>query len=71
MSEVARKVLAVTSAHIAHAAEHLPEGFNAAVDLILATEGRLVFTGLGKSGIAPLQACSNICLHGHSGLFCP
>lgn len=51
VSDIARKVLAITSAHIAHAAEHLPEGVDAAVELILATEGRLVFTGLGKSGI--------------------
>ena len=51
MREVARRVLSVTAESIAATAERLPEGFEAAVELILATPGRLIFSGLGKSGI--------------------
>ncbi|MEM7405387.1 MAG: KpsF/GutQ family sugar-phosphate isomerase [Pseudomonadota bacterium] len=51
MSEVARRVLAVTGQSILDTSATLPSGFEDAVALILATRGRLIFSGLGKSGI--------------------
>jgi arabinose-5-phosphate isomerase len=51
MSDVARRVLEVTAQCILRTAESLPSGFDSAVAAILATEGRLMFCGLGKSGI--------------------
>ena len=51
MNDVARRVLSVTAKSIAAAADALPSGFDAAVEAILQTRGRLVFSGLGKSGI--------------------
>ena len=51
MSDVAKRVLRVTAECIAATAEQLPDGFELAVQTILKTRGRLVFSGLGKSGI--------------------
>ena len=51
MSDVARRALEVTGQCILNAAAHLPAGFDAAASAIVETRGRLIFSGLGKSGI--------------------
>ena len=49
--EVALQVLEVEAKAIRNLMENLPEEFDRAVDLIAGCAGRVVFTGLGKSGI--------------------
>ena len=49
-SEVARTVLAVESAALTRLAEELPPDFDAAVARLLAVRGRVIVSGMGKSG---------------------
>ena len=49
--EIARQVLEVEANAIRNLMENLPEEFDRAVELIAGCAGRVVFTGLGKSGI--------------------
>jgi arabinose-5-phosphate isomerase len=46
----ARRVLAMEAEALAALAAHLGDSFNAALDVILAAEGRVIVTGMGKSG---------------------
>jgi arabinose-5-phosphate isomerase len=48
---VARQVLETEANAIRNLMENLPEEFDEAVELIVSCKGRVVFTGLGKSGI--------------------
>jgi len=47
---LARDVLAIEAAAITRLASRLDDSFSAAVELILACEGRVVVSGMGKSG---------------------
>jgi arabinose-5-phosphate isomerase len=49
--ETARRVLAVESAAVAALADRLDESFDRAVALLVEGKGRVVVTGMGKSGI--------------------
>jgi len=49
-SEAARTVLAIESAALARLAEELPADFDAAVACLLAVRGRVIVSGMGKSG---------------------
>ena len=49
--EIARQVLETEANAIRNLMENLPEEFDRAVDLIAECAGRVVLTGLGKSGI--------------------
>ncbi len=49
--DTARRVLEIESRAIRDLADRLDPGFDRAVDLILGCEGRIVVTGMGKSGI--------------------
>ena len=46
----ARRVLAVEAAAIAQMADDLPHDFQAAIDSILQCKGRVIVSGVGKSG---------------------
>ena len=49
--ETARRVLQIESAAVAALAERIDENFDRAVDLLVGCTGRIVLTGMGKSGI--------------------
>ena len=49
--DVARQVLETEANAIRNLMENLPEEFDEAVELIAGCKGRVIFTGLGKSGI--------------------
>lgn len=49
-AEAARDVLTLEADALRQLAEALPEDFSAAVDLILNTKGRVIVSGVGKSG---------------------
>ncbi|MEN8660066.1 MAG: SIS domain-containing protein, partial [Marivita sp.] len=49
-SEIARIVLATESAALTRLAEELPADFDAVVTRLLALQGRVIVSGMGKSG---------------------
>ena len=49
-AEVARRVLMIEADALAYLADNLPSDFPAAVDKILACKGRVIVSGIGKSG---------------------
>ncbi|PJE28990.1 arabinose-5-phosphate isomerase [Pseudooceanicola antarcticus] len=50
MLETARRVLRTEADALAHLAEHLPEDFAPAIRKILGSKGRVIVSGMGKSG---------------------
>lgn len=50
-SDYAKEVFAIEAKAIQQLSNHLDNNFNAAVKLILAAKGKLVVTGIGKSGL--------------------
>jgi len=49
--EIARRVLRIEASALDEVANHLDESFDRAVELLLGCKGRVVVTGMGKSGI--------------------
>jgi len=49
--ETARRVLTIEAEAIRNLVDRLDESFVDAVEMLLACEGRIVLTGLGKSGL--------------------
>jgi arabinose-5-phosphate isomerase len=83
--ETARQVLAIESEAVAALAERLDASFDAAVDLLIGCKGRVVVTGMGKSGIVCQKIAATLsstntpayflhpaeALHGDIGLLVP
>ncbi|MFP6664912.1 MAG: KpsF/GutQ family sugar-phosphate isomerase [Deltaproteobacteria bacterium] len=65
----ARRVLAVEAAALAGLAEHLGDEFGEAVGLLAAAEGKVVVTGLGKSGLICRKVASTLASTGTPALF--
>jgi arabinose-5-phosphate isomerase len=83
--ETARQVLAIESEAVAALAGRLDASFDAAVDLLIGCKGRVVVTGMGKSGIVCQKIAATLsstntpayflhpaeALHGDIGLLVP
>jgi len=67
--ETARRVLFAESEAIAKAAERLNEEFSRAVDLLCASKGRAVLTGMGKSGFVAQKISATLSSTGTPSLF--
>jgi arabinose-5-phosphate isomerase len=67
--EVAREVLAIEAAAIEGLAGQLDERFERAVELILACSGRVICTGMGKSGIIMKKLAATFASTGTPALF--
>jgi len=67
--EVARWVLDIEAAAIAGLAAQLDEGFDRAVELLRETGGRVVCTGMGKSGIIMKKLAATLSSTGTPALF--
>ncbi|HSL81262.1 MAG TPA: KpsF/GutQ family sugar-phosphate isomerase [Thermoanaerobaculia bacterium] len=67
--EVAREVLATEAAAIAGLARQLDERFDRAVELILSCRGRVVCTGMGKSGVVMKKVAATLSSTGTPALF--
>jgi len=65
----ARRVLDIEAEAIARCAEHLDTGFVRAVDVILNCRGRVVVTGMGKSGLICRKIAATLASTGTSALF--
>ncbi len=49
-SDIARQVFETESSALRQMRDALPQGFDAAIDLLLGTKGRVIVSGMGKSG---------------------
>jgi len=67
--EVARWVLEIEAAAIAGLAAQLDDGFDRAVELLRKTTGRVVCTGMGKSGIIMKKLAATLSSTGTPALF--
>jgi len=67
--ELARKVLEVESQAILSLKDRLDENFQKAVDLILACEGKVVWTAIGKSGHIARKLASTMSSTGTPAMF--
>lgn len=67
--ERARDVLRIESQSIAALEDRLDDGFLKAVQLILETQGRVVVTGIGKSGVVARKIASTLASTGTPALF--
>lgn len=67
--EVAREVLEIEAAAIEGLADQLDERFERAVRLILACKGRVVCSGMGKSGVVMKKVAATLASTGTPALF--
>lgn len=47
------------------------DNFNLAVNLILSCQGRLIITGMGKSGLVGRKIAATMASYWHSSFLCP
>lgn len=67
--ESARRVLAIESQALQSVSEHLDGAFDAAVDLILGGSGRVIVSGMGKSGIVGRKISATLASTGTPSFF--
>lgn len=69
ITELAKKVLMIESKAIAALIDRIDESFEKAVELIYKCDGRVVVTGIGKSGIIGKKIASTLASAGTPALF--
>jgi len=67
--ETARRVLETESRAVADLVDHLDEAFDHAVDMIVSCAGRVVVTGMGKSGIVSQKLAATLSSTGTPAFF--
>jgi arabinose-5-phosphate isomerase len=67
--EAARKAMEIEAEAIARSAQRLDAGLSRAVDLILDGPGKVVVTGLGKSGLVARKIVATLCSTGTPAVF--
>ena len=67
--EAARKAMQIEAGAVARAAGRLDGNLSCAVEMILAAPGKLVVTGLGKSGLVARKIVSTLCSTGTPAVF--
>ncbi len=67
--EAAKNVLKIEEEGLAEVRAHIGEEFVAAVDAILACQGRVIITGIGKSGLIGQKICATLNSTGTPSLF--
>jgi arabinose-5-phosphate isomerase len=67
--EIAREVLRIEAEGILHLLEHVSEDFATAVQWIFAARGRVIVTGIGKSGIVGRKVVATLSSTGTPALF--
>jgi arabinose-5-phosphate isomerase len=69
MLPIARRVLKIEADAVLTLAERLDERFNSAVEMILACQGRVVISGMGKSGLICQKIAATMASTGTPALF--
>lgn len=64
-----RRVIGIEAAALADLAERLPEGFAAAAGLMLAARGRVILSGMGKSGHVARKIAATLASTGTPALY--
>jgi len=67
--ETARRVLLAESEAIARAADGLDENFSRVIDLLYTSEGRIILTGMGKSGFIAQKISATLSSTGTPSLY--
>src|SRR5580693_6062288 len=67
--EAAQKAMQIEADAVAHAARRLDGSFSCAIELILEHPGKLVVTGLGKSGHVARKIVATLCSTGTPAVF--
>lgn len=67
--ETARRVLEIEARAVADLADRLDEGFDRAVDLLTECRGKIVVTGMGKSGIVSQKIAATLSSTGMPAFF--
>ncbi len=67
--DIARHVLTTEARAIQALTERLDEGFETAIELLLACQGRVIVTGMGKSGIISRKIAATLSSTGTSAFF--
>ncbi|MEM1272468.1 MAG: KpsF/GutQ family sugar-phosphate isomerase [Pseudomonadota bacterium] len=67
--EIAQRVLRIEGAAVSGLADAMPSDFAAVVDAILATKGRVVLSGIGKSGLVARKISSTFASTGTPSTF--
>ncbi|MBA3949605.1 MAG: SIS domain-containing protein, partial [Acidobacteria bacterium] len=67
--DIARRVLTTEARAIQALTERLDEGFETAIELLLACPGRVIVTGMGKSGIICRKIAATLSSTGTSSYF--
>jgi arabinose-5-phosphate isomerase len=69
MIEIARKVLTIEAEAVSALADRIGEEFTQAIEMILACQGRLVISGMGKSGLICQKIASTMASTGTPAFF--
>lgn len=69
INKIAKQALLIESNAIKSLADHLGENFEKAVKLIMKTEGKLVISGIGKSGIIAAKIAASFTSTGKQSVF--
>ncbi len=69
VKDIARRVLEIEADSVRELIERVDESFERAVELILETTGKVVITGMGKSGIICQKIASTLASTGTSAIF--
>ncbi len=69
VKDIARRVLEIEADSVRELVERVDESFERAVELILETTGKVVITGMGKSGIICQKIASTLASTGTSAIF--
>ena len=69
INKIAKQALLIESNAIKSLADHLGESFEKAVRLIIKTEGKLVISGIGKSGIIAAKIAASFTSTGKQSVF--
>ncbi|HAK61139.1 MAG TPA: D-arabinose 5-phosphate isomerase, partial [Nitrospiraceae bacterium] len=69
IKKLAKKVLKIEADAVAALISRIDDSFEKAVDVILGCEGRVVVTGMGKSGLIGKKIASTLASTGTPALF--
>lgn len=69
IQEIAQKVFAIEAEAISHLAKNLDNNFDKALEVILASKGKLIISGMGKSGIIGKKIAATMASTGTPSFF--
>ena len=68
-SDIAKEVLEIEAQQLIEASKGIDSSFDKAIDLIYNTQGKLIVTGVGKSGLVGAKIAATLASTGTSSFF--